>query len=257
MRGRAVSVAGCCVLALLVAACQAAGHRAARVAAIGLCDAVPGYANHRSYPAGDPEQPPLTGRIVRCFASAGQAVADGYRVAAPVGTVMVDGVFLVPTGALTLRQCRVAARTLGYPVPCPGVAPTTSALTPPDCADGGGCLYARSFIFMEENFFVPPGYRGISGSPAGHFVLLAGPGADPAAQCGPGRRTIRVLAIEGDRAAVVECPPGNSSIISGHMVLGWVHRGVHVVVSFHGLTATNIDLDLAVAHHLVWVSPRG
>lgn len=70
----------------------------------------------------------------------------------------------------------------------------------------------------------------------------------------PSERPIRRVRIGGDNATIFACPPGDAEI-SGHVALAWVHRGVHVQVSFHGVNATNIDLDMAVARHLVWVSP--
>jgi hypothetical protein len=59
--------------------------------------------------------------------------------------------------------------------------------------------------------------------------------------------------VGGEAAVIFACPPG-SALISGHVALAWVHDRVHVLVSFHGVSATNIALDLAVARHLVWIS---
>jgi hypothetical protein len=165
-------------------------------------------------------------------------------------------VFLEPTGSLTMRQCRAVARAVGFAVPCPAVAPalTSTPPQPPNCNDDGGCSIGRiGFIFTEEGFAVPPDYHGLFGGPDGHFVLLASREARVADYC-PSQRLIRRVRIGADKAAITACPPGDFEI-SGHVFLAWVHRGVHVVVSFHGVNATNIDLDLAVARHLVWVSP--
>jgi hypothetical protein len=70
-----------------------------------------------------------------------------------------------------------------------------------------------------------------------------------------GQPAIRRLMINGDRVVIVTCPEGSYET-AGHVLLRWAHRGVLAGVSFHGVNATNIDLDLAVARHMVWVSPH-
>ncbi len=253
---RTVLRAGSCALALLlVTACEHALHPAARTHTILSCSTgdVPAYSNHRSYPPWDLRPPPPAARIVRCFDSLTRATARGYPPAAARGTLIVDGVFLEPTGAVTRLQCRAAARKLGYAVPCPGVAPATVSSQPPSCSDGGGCVLGRWwFGFEEYGFGVPPGYRGVSGQPVGHFWLLAskiGPTENREVLCGS---VVRVITIEGARATITDCSsPGGT--VSGHVILRWVHRGVLVAVTVHGFTATNMALDVAVAHHIVWV----
>lgn len=229
---------------------------------------VPGYGNHRSYPPGIPTLPPPGARIVSCFASVAQAAGDGFAVATPPGTIIVRGVFLLPTGPLTVRQCRAAARAAGFAVPCPTVAPAMAStpLQLPNCDHGGECSMGRSgFIFFEEDFATPPGYRAPGGA-ARNFVLLASRKAHMTNECPP-HPAIRRARIGGDDAAFIACPPhtgppyggpANASppyagVLGGDMVLGWVHQGVHVVVGFQGVNPTNIALDLAVARHLVWV----
>jgi hypothetical protein len=39
------------------------------------------------------------------------------------------------------------------------------------------------------------------------------------------------------------------------VLLRWVHRGVLAAVSFHGVNAANINLDLTVARHMSWAKP--
>lgn len=257
---RTVRGAGSCALALLlVTGCEHAAHpAAARRQAIVSCppaEVVPAYSDHRSYPRWDPTRPPPAARIVRCFASMSVASARGYPPGAPRGALLVDGVFLEPTGAAARRQCRAAARTLGYPVPCPGVVPETSSPAP-SCSDGGGCVLGRRwFGFEEYGFFVPPWYRGVSGQPLGHFVLLAskvGRTENKEANCEP---VIRVVTVEGAKAAIADCrSPGG--MVSGHVTLRWVHQHVLVAVTVHGFTAANVALDLAVARHIEWVGAR-
>jgi hypothetical protein len=216
---------------------------------------VPGYGNHRSYPSGIPTLPPPAARIAGCFASLAQAEARGFALPVPRGTVIVHGVFLLPTGPLTRRQCQAAGRAAGYPVPCPAVAPALAStpLRLPDCSDGGGCSLGRSgFTFTEDGFAAPPDYHSGLGGPG--FMLLASRMTRVTNECPP-RPAIMRLEIGGDDAAVFPCPPYTGDL-DGDVVLAWVHQGVHVVVGFHGVNPANIALDLAVARHLAWVGPR-
>lgn len=220
---------------------------------------VRGYSNQRTYPPGIPTFVPPGAHVVACFATAALAALRGFAVASPPGTLIVRGVFLEPTGSRTVRQCRVAAGALGYAVPCPTVAPVVASipLQLPNCNDGGGCVVGRraGFTFSEQNFAVPPHYHAFGGS-SGYFVLLASRDARvPASQCASGLLiAVRRVRVSADNAAIYACPlfPGSHS---RYVILTWTHQGVHVSVSFAGENTTNIDLDLAIASHLVWVSP--
>ena len=250
------------VIAAVVAAALAAalitvvrdhGRSASPVTACGH-GLVPGYANHRSYPPGIPTLPPSGARIVSCFASVAQAAGDGFAVAAPPGTLIVGGVFLLPTGSLTVRQCRAAARAAGFAVPCPTVAPALSStpLQLPNCDDDGGCSPGGfSFTFLEQGFAVPPDYPALPLT-GGNFVLLAWRNAGITDGCPP-RPVIQRVRIGGDDAAFVACP-SYSGEFGGDVALGWVHQGVQVAVGFEGVNPTNIALDLAVARHLIWIA---
>lgn len=266
------------IAAVLAAALAAAlitvvhyhGRSASPVTACGH-GRVPGDSNHRSYPPGIPTLPPPGAHIVICFASVVQAAGDGFAVAAPPGTLIVRGVFLLPTGSLTVRQCRAAARAAGFAVPCPTVAPVMAStpLQLPNCDDGGECSMGRSgFIFFEEDFAIPPDYHVRGGQMlARDFVVLASRKASVTNECPP-RPAIRRARIGGDEAAFIACPPYTgppytgpananppyAGVLGGDMVLGWVHRGVHVLVGFQGADPANIALDLAVARHLVWIA---
>src|SRR5215472_3682908 len=154
----ALALAGAALL-VMVTGCTSAGHSrpVARVTACGPGQ-VPGYSNLRSYPPGIPTLPPPGTHVVGCFPSGAQAAGHGFPVAAPAGTLIVGGVFLEPTGSLTMRQCRAVARAVGFAVPCPTVAPAMTATPPqpPNCDDDGGCSFGRiGFIFTEEGFAVP------------------------------------------------------------------------------------------------------
>lgn len=230
-------------------------YRKHRIETCGTGAVVPAYSNHRSYPSWDPTRPPPTARVVRCFATLDQARNRGYPPGAPRGSLIVGGVFLVPTGTTTARQCYTAARKLKYPVPCPQIAPAVSSQLP-NCNDSGGCVLGRSwFGFQEYGFDVPPWYRGVSGGPIGHFWLLAsklGPAEDREILCKP---LIRKVKFAGNTAALAHCNSIGGDI-SGHVVLYWTHHGVLVGVTVHGFTAENAAIDLAVAQHIRWISPR-
>jgi len=219
---------------------------------------VPGYANHRSYPPGIPTLPPSGARIVSCFAGVAQAAGDGFAVAAPPGTLIVGGVFLLPTGSLTVRQCRAAARAAGFAVPCPTVAPALSStpLQLPNCDDDGGCSPGGSgFTFLEQGFAVPPDYPALPLT-GGNFVLLAWRNAEMTNGC-HAEPAIRRVRIGGADAAFIACPSDSAELsgeLGGDVALGWVHQGIHVVVGFQGVNPTNIALDLAVARHLIWIT---
>jgi hypothetical protein len=257
------------VLALLVVTgCAGTGHASPAARAITSCgpDRVPGYSNHRSYPPGIPTLPAPGTRIAGCFASPAQAAARGFSLAVPEGTVIVRRVFLLPTGAVMRSQCRSAARMLRFAVPCPGLLPSTSA-TPLSCPTGGrpapacgsrrrlqrsGCLSsttgsslrpatAGSAAWRRGTWCCSPSGPRRSRPPATGRCLL-----EPACAADAVHRRVR--------ASVAACPQGSYQT-GGHVLLHWVHRGVLAGVSFHGVNATNIALDLVVARHMTWVGP--
>jgi len=228
--------------------------------------AVAGYSNHLIYAPDVPTLPPIGGHIARCFADLAQATAQGFALPVPRRTLIVHGVMLLPTAAVTSTQCHAAARILHFAVPCPAFAPATSSrpLQLSSCLTVSACLSRsngppafKRFVFEVAGFAVPPGYRGINGAPDGHFVLLAVQAAAIRASSAEfclDQPAIKTLTIEGDRAVLVACPQG-SYLTGGHVLLRWNHRGILAGVSFHGVNTTNIDLALAEAHHLKWVSP--
>jgi hypothetical protein len=247
------AVAAAALAATLIAVVHYRSRPAPPVTACGH-GLVPGYTNHRSYPPGIPTLPPYGARIVSCFANVAQAAGDGFALAAPPGTLIVRGVFLLPTGSLTMRQCRAAARAAGFAVPCPTVAPALSStpLQLPNCDDDGGCSPGGSgFTFIQQGFFVPPDYPALPTAGA-NFVLLARRNAEITDGCPP-EPVIQRVRTGGDDAAFIACPPYTGEF-GGDVALGWVHQGVHVVVGFQGVNPTNIALDLAVARHLIWIA---
>lgn len=256
-------------LVVVVTGCTGGGHSAPGARAVSSCrpPLVPGYSNHRSYPPGIPPRPPPGVHIIGCFAGTEQAIARGFPPPVPPGTLIVHGVILQPTGPVMRSQCRAAARILGFAVPCPGLLPAPEGipLQPPDCGTVRGCVWQETIppafkrFLYDSEFAAPPGYRGPGVPGVGHAVLLAGQAsaghtANAELIFCLGQAPIRTLTIDGARATMVACPVGSYET-AGHVLLRWVHRGVLAGVSFHGVNATNIGLDLAVARHLTWVSP--
>lgn len=258
------------VLALLVVTgCAGTGRALPAARAITSCGPgrVPGYSNHRSYPPGIPTLPSPGARIIGCFAGPAQAAARGFPLPVPAGTVIVRGVFLLPTGAVMRSQCKSASRRLGFAVPCPGLLPSPS-ITPlqlPNCGTASACVAVQTappafrLFDFSDGFVAPPGYHGVGGMAAGHIVLLAERAA-AVKPAGTGllfcvtQPALRTLSIDGDPATVAACPQGSYET-GGHVLLHWVHRGVLAGVSFHGVNAANVALDLAVARHMTWVGP--
>lgn len=260
------------VLALLLAVtgCSSPAHSGSRAPTVSSCqpNRVPGYSNHRSYPPGIPTMPPPGAHIIGCFTSAAQASSHGFPLPVPPGTQIVGGVFLLPTGPVMRAQCAAAARILGFAVPCPRLlpSPASTPLQLPNCGRVSACVSQQTtppafklFVF-DDGFGAPPGYHGVGGAAAGHIVLLAERSArvQPVGD-GPlfclNQPAIRRLTIDGDRAAIAGCPEGSYET-GGHVLLHWVHDRVLAAVSFHGVNATNIDLDLTVARHMTWVTPH-
>jgi hypothetical protein len=59
----------------------------------------------------------------------------------------------------------------------------------------------------------------------------------------------------GSQATITECTSPGATVMSGHVILRW-DFGVLVAVTFHGFTATTMALEVAAAHHIVWVGAR-
>ncbi len=191
-----------------------------------------------------------TGSITRpehCYATAQEAVAAGYGLApTPVGDLLVEGVYLVPTTSTIRTQCDAAARRLAFPVPCPGWLPT--ATDPPTCERA--CVFGSVFMLEFSGFLTP-----MAGAQPPHAYIIGTehPGAYFRQYCDRGA----VDPFQGRAApgkSAITCPSG-SALNSGH-VLSWSTRG-HVVgiVSIHGATPTNVRLAQAMAQRFSWSVP--
>jgi hypothetical protein len=221
-----------------------------RVSGLSLCprtDPLAGY-HHRYYPINYPNPPPKTVRVDRCFTSTKEAFLGGYRLApTPSGSVLVGGVYLVPSSRFVTSMCRSSIRTAHLVVPCPTLIPGTP--TSVACDTATPCAQPGWFV-LEGSFAGPPGYIGVTRG-AGHLWIIAfthRAGVWPADTL-VGGHLIRTTHVRGHAANFITFPYG-SGLNSGHVVLIWHVGQTTYAVSLHGHTKVNERLDLAIANHL-------
>ena len=219
----------------------------------------------RSYPPGHPARPPRDAAAVACYHTAAQATAAGYPPAAlPPGALELDGVYLVPTSAQLLRQCRRAADRLGFAVPCPRLRPVALAGAPAptvcvgrrpcDDPEPGPPDPEPGFLYLASGFVVPSGYvGGFGGSGARLAVAAAGRTTGFAVACA-GARPVAPAGVRGHRGRLLECPP-ESGTHRGGTLLRWRERGTTMAVSVTGHTDLQRRLVLALAARLELVRP--
>lgn len=213
----------------------------------------------------------------------------------PITSENVGGVPLIATSKAQRLDCRRLATSLHRPVPCPSLVPEPLAVSPDAlaCYHGGVCgpatvYVGRSSLLMTGmNFVVPRGYVGVSvetytglvpdtstsGGPMGHFVFETGtsltgeyrPGSDKMASALPSY-CARVhlgapVRIHGTVGSFYECADSSNDrdaieTVQGHDLLEWRQDGLLCQVSFHGHSALNFDLDVAMAKATMLVRPR-
>jgi hypothetical protein len=204
----------------------------------------------------------------------------------------IDAVPLTPITGAQRAHCQSYADRLRRPVVCPGLLPTPIPLSAAPggvCSEGIGEDQCGPAIFQvgqnglfinQANFQVPPGYVGVPGLPSisggslGHFVLVEGRGikfyegsgsamkvVSVPSSCKVLPRRARPTRIHGSLAKFYECAngpltPDTPALYLGHDLLTWTERGLQVQVSFHGHSAVNQDLDVAVARATIVVAPK-
>jgi hypothetical protein len=201
------------------------------------------------YPPTHPERPLLRPRPDRCFATASQAEAAGYRpVSPPAGGTVLAGIYLVQSDEMLARECDAAARRARLVVACPGLVPGHA---------GAVSLFAagRDEVILQGGFSGPVGYEGIGTGPTGHlWVMSARPERAPDSQsCSeptPAGRTM----VRGAPARWLTCPEG-SELNSGHVVLVWIEDEVSYAISLHGANPTNRRLARLLAEGVELVTP--
>jgi len=247
-----------------------------------------GYAPTRqfvppNYPADAPSSAPD-----RCYESAAEAIRAGLRSAPlPTGDALVEGIYLVPSHPTLERSCRVAARALGFAVPCPRLLPNPSfGTTPPECGTYGaitapngnsgnpacvvdvGFEYVepfqapprmRAFLLQEGGFAAPPEYEAIpGGNPTAAITVIGAPRAiwiqvaDATVGCDD--RTELEAGRVGDAAATISgCPSSFGGV--AQTILSWERAGVVYAIVAVGGPDQNDALLEAIAAHVRFIEP--
>jgi hypothetical protein len=168
-------------------------------------------------------------------------------------------------GGTLAGQCRWAARTLHFAVPCPRLLPEeSSADQGPSggaCPNlsmnfGPGCDGERRYSFASIGF--PTNAR------VGHLVVIGAPTVMSAKDIinspvrGAGEEPVTVVgtaSVKGHRAQVVRVPFSSATAFGEHLVLVWTVAGHTYALGFHGLDPMARRLDLAVAASVTLVKP--
>jgi hypothetical protein len=218
-------------------------------------------ANHLSYPAGHPTRPPPSAVAVACYHTEDQAAGAGYPVAPlPPGVLEVDGIYLTPTGHAFQARCQQVADRLRLVVPCPGLLPTAPPGAPPPqlCGPPPTCQRGQPVVITQPAFTGPFGYGGAGDGNGGLFIVAA-PAQSVTGQSGPRCRNeyrLATLTVQGNWAALGTCSDDPESSWFGRSVLlHWWQRDTLVVVSVIGHSDINRRLVVALANHLIFVSP--
>ena len=207
--------------------------QAAATGCTGVAPYVAYDAGRRFYPPAYPGPLP-EGRPDRCFPTAEDAAAAGFRVAPPPpGWVVVEGVYLGPVDLTA--GCRRGAARVGFAVPCPTLLPHPSPGAPATCPSANRAAVvacaARGVFLLEQ--------REVSGDVVTSSVVLAfpsarGPGcrrAEPA-----GRTQVRFPAGRDGRyrLADFERCPDPASPHAGRLVLTWSEGAITYQASLEG-----------------------
>lgn len=219
-----------------------------------------------------PQEYPQTGRVIarpdNCFEDTERAEEGGYELAPPPpGAVIAGGVYLVPTVQPTTRLCALPARTVGVPVPCPGLLPAPAEAT--SCMNDS-CIHRRGVIIEQRSFQVPKDWPATQDQ---HVVLTAAPVAGGQI-IRPGRR----LRVAAD-SALVRCsqdapvrPRGQRWFLrcsssppwipglggfphESHMAVFWLRDRVVYGASVEGWSPESIAVLKAVVKSIRYVEP--
>ena len=222
---------------------------------------------HQFYPPNHPSHPGLAVRPVKCFATAENALADGYVLPPPpAGAELVNGVYLVPVDLA--RKCRAAARQLGFAVPCPTSLPNAPAgADGPNCGaqfftQGQGCAGDGTFYLDFRGFAIPPHYQepeplSVSvvlvafdrrvAHDSNLYYFLACPGAPWSG--------LYEVPLDGGVTAVTaevrQCPAELPPPLAEHTILRWMLNGItYEVAVSRGEGGAGEGIALAIASRL-------
>jgi hypothetical protein len=118
---------------------------------------------------------------------------------------------------------------------------------------------------MQEVFQGPPEYAGLTASDGsisniGHLNIWSASIAkidDAGLGCQGNERTVGTTEVAGQTAEWIVCPEnGIPPQDSGHLILEWRDDRIENAVSLHRDSAVNRRLTVAIAQHLVFVSPN-
>jgi hypothetical protein len=206
----------------------------------------------------------------RCFESQRAASDAGFSPAAtPVNTERVHQDYLIPAEPALERQCRIAARRLGFAVPCPRLVPITpihpAGREEIECDRGfyftKACTYQTTFLLEGRSFVfraAPTATRWVG---LGHFVVMAArqerhplpPEVLAPVRCPP-QRPHGEHTVAGSPAAVLRCRDERQG--GPITVLRWLREGVVYEVGVRGHRPTNDALALAIARHVEFVAAQ-
>lgn len=117
---------------------------------------------------------------------------------------------------------------------------------------------------MQEVFEGPAGYAGMPASDGsisniGHLNIWSSPIRkidDAGLGCQGNERTVGTTEVAGQTAEWIVCPEnGIPPQDGGHVILEWLDDRVENAVSLHRDSAVNRRLTVAIAQHLVFVTP--
>ena len=186
-------------------------------------------------------------------------VAVGASAANRLG----DSVPLVHVPVGYLAQCRVTARRLGYPLPCPIHLPR--ALTAHEDGATTGC--AITIICAVESGPWKEWAVGSVSSPEQHLVIIASPRPLPdytkavdGPSLYPGEHVGRIGWVKDGHwpmRAVFVSPDSNDSIFIHHIVMVWTVGRHTYAVGFHNFTGmrATLRLDQQLAPWIELVGP--
>jgi hypothetical protein len=172
----------------------------------------------------------------------------GRSTATDGATEDVTGVPLAEPAPGLAQQCRSAARSLGFAVPCPTKLPLVAG-EPVDCSGDCVGLAGERGAEVRGFFLNVEGYDAKAGAPetVRHLIVEAQNAQDaPPSPCYEGVPA-GALETNGQEVALLECPPDSpqarANIRHGegahieHLLAYWDSHGIRYVASVHRTTA--------------------
>lgn len=187
--------------------------------------------------------------LIATAACAGDGSAGNeLREGSPTRGATSTSLDFVETTEQLRNDCAAAARTLGFPVPCPTALPTTAE--PVRCEVPAEfeneerrdtCVFGQGFLLAPKRF--------VASNPSNlpdHLLIEANPA--------PGWECRRVTAVKLSFRTVerVYCEGG---LHHDHTGVGWTIEDVHYLVSVHGESEASATLVARIVEHIEMVEP--